>query len=302
MNGCDWCEVIEVAPRIYAVIDKDGGWFRNNSGLVDMGDYTLVIDTQYNEARTRDLAKLIEKLELPRKCLLVNTHHHGDHAWGNHLLGCTSIMHKKALEVIKFLKDLAPDIYKPFFPQLDFTGSKYTLPEIATSGELHLIGEKRKAIVKYAGPAHTIGDLTVEFPNEKVLFAGDLVFNKVTPLALDGTVGGWIATLSRLSKEYKSYKIVGGHGPVADSSIFELLRKYFRHILEGTKMLYEKNIRDPYDIAIKLTNGPLEGWKEKGRLVLNIARALMDLNNTPPGTPVEDLPVLAQKMYQYESR
>lgn len=302
MQGCSWCRVEELAEGVYAVIDKDGGWFRNNSGLVDMGGYTIIIDTQYNEERTRDLLRIKEQLGLPEKCILVNTHHHGDHTWGNHLADCITLMHKRALEAVKLLINKAPEIYKPFFPNLDFKGSKYTLPEAAVEGEVHLIGGDREAMIMYVGPAHTVGDIMVELPGEKIIFAGDIVFNGVIPLALDGTVKGWINILDRLLQDYSGYKIIGGHGPIAELNTIDKLKKYFKHLLGGTNMLLQENLRDPYEISLHLTNGPLEEWKERGRLVLNVARAIMDLRKLPPGAPPENLPYLATKMYEFEKR
>lgn len=301
MAECGWCRVEELAPGVYAVIDTDGGWFRSNSGLIDMGDYTLVIDTQYNARRARDLAAVRQKLGLPEKCITVNTHHHGDHAWGNHVLGCPSIMHAKAADMVLALQHLAPDIYKPFFPRLDFTGAKYTLPHVIFEDNLVLQGDGRKAHLRYYGPAHTVGDIIVELPSEKILFAGDLVFNQVVPLALDGTVKGWIVVLELLMQKYGGYKIVGGHGLIADSGVLDVLRKYLRHLLEGTRFLIGEGLRDPVKAAYELTNGPITGWREQGRLILNIARAIMDLEGRPPGEPVQDLPRLATAMIEYEA-
>lgn len=154
----------------------------------------------------------------------------------------------------------------------------------------------------YEGPAHTVGDLVVWVEWARVAVVGDLVFNGVTPLAIDGSVAAWEEKLAGLKGRLEGWTIVGGHGPPASVEVVDLLSKYFRHVLGATRMLVEEGIEDPLDIALKATPGPLEGWKEEERLVLNVARALMDLQGRPPGEPVEDLPGLAARLAEYRRR
>ncbi len=296
---CEWCRVEEVGRGVYAVIDVDGGWFRSNSGLINMGDYTLVVDTQYNEARARDLVGLIKRLNLPDPGLIVNTHHHGDHVWGNHVIGAKSIMHVNAAKHVDMLRSIGPNMYRQFFPHLDFTGAKYTGPDIIVGDWIELRGAYGSVAVRHYGPAHTTGDIVVEVGWSDVVFMGDLVFNEVTPLAIDGTVKGWLEVLSRVMEAYEGKVLIGGHGPVATSKTIDLLIKYFKHVLGATGYLLNEGLSDPLEIAVKATNGPLEGWRERERIVLNVARAIMDLRGEQPGTPLEKLPELAMKMAEY---
>ncbi|MCE4625775.1 MAG: MBL fold metallo-hydrolase [Desulfurococcales archaeon] len=302
VGGCGWCRVERVAEGVYAVIDVDGGWFRSNSGLIDAGRYTIVVDTQYNERRARDLERLIGELGLPRPGLVINTHHHGDHAWGNHVFNAPSIMHEGAAKMVELLKDIAPDMYKPFFPNLDFTGSKYTTPDIVISGPLTINTQNGKIRLKHFGPAHTVGDIVVEVEWARTAFLGDLMFNRVTPLALDGTVAGWEKVLERLVKEYGGWRLVGGHGPVGDTEVLKKIAEYFRQIIETTEKLLGAGVRDPLTIALEIRSGPLSGWSEEERVVLNVARAIMDLEGKPPGMLAENLPQLAMEMAEYSSR
>ena len=303
MPKCEWCSVEKIGDGVYALIDRDGGWFLSNTGLVDMGGYTLVIDTQYNAARARDVLAVIEDLGLPAPKLILNTHHHGDHAWGNHVIGAPAIMHREAARMVEALKDLAPAMYEPFFPQLDFTGSKYTRPDIVVGDEgLTLQADKGLIHVRYLGPAHTPGDLVAIVDWANVVFAGDLVFNKVTPLALDGTIQGWLRALDELEKLAEGKKIVGGHGPVADKKVLRAIREYLKHVLDGAREALEEGVTDPLAIARRIGPGPLRGWKDEERLVLNVARALMGLHGRPPGEIPPDLPDLARKMLEYRGQ
>ena len=297
-----WYELVEVADRVYAVIDVDGGWFRSNTGLVDMGSYTLVVDTQYNEPRAREVLGLIRRLGLPERVIVVNTHHHGDHAFGNHVFPGPAVMHTKAAELVDLLSPLVPGVYEKLFPNLDFTGSRYTRPEVVFEDRLVLQGDPGRVEVAYYGPAHTLGDSIVVVPWAKTVFAGDLVFNGVTPLALDGSVRLWEQRLARLQEEYGGWRIIGGHGPPADEGVLVRLRQYMRHLLGATAYLVERGLRDPVEIALRATNGPLTGWREEERLVLNVARALLDLEGRPPGELAWGLEDLARMMEEYARR
>ncbi|MCE4617490.1 MAG: MBL fold metallo-hydrolase [Desulfurococcales archaeon] len=299
MSKCEWCRVEELGSGVYAILDLHGGWFRSNTGLIDMGDYTVVVDTQYNEIRAKDVLRIIEDLDLPPPRLIINTHHHGDHAWGNHVFNVPAVMHENAYRVASLLKDVAPDIYKPFFPQLDFTGAKYTLPEIVVNNHLTLTGSRGELQLYHIGPAHTVGDIIVEVPWIKTVFVGDIVFNKVTPLALDGTLKGWLRTLNVIQEKYRDYTIIGGHGPIANNETLDQLKYYLESILVETEKQILKGITDPLKIALSIKNPPLSDWRENERIVLNIQRAIMDIEKHPPGEPVSNLPELAVKMKKF---
>jgi len=296
----DWYRIEQLGPGVYALIDVDGGWFRSNSGIIYNGEITILVDTQYNEPRTRALLQAVESLGLPPPRLLINTHHHGDHAFGNHLVPAPAIMHHNAAQTLEALKPLVPSLYQQFFPHLDFTGSRYTTPQLQTGDHgFQLHGPHGTITVEYHGPAHTTGDLTVTVDWAKTAFLGDLAFNRVTPLAIDGSLQAWAQVLDKLAPSLEGYKIIPGHGPPTTSQTLQLLAKYMRHVLGATRLLLQQGITDPLQIALKATPGPLQGWREEERLVLNIARAILDIQGQPPGTPLPNLPELALKMQQY---
>ncbi len=52
--------------------------------------------------------------------------------------------------------------------------------------------------VEFYGPAHTMGDLVVEFPTQKAVATGDLFLNRSCPAMDRGSVLNWIHILERL--------------------------------------------------------------------------------------------------------
>ncbi len=298
----EWYRVKRLGGGVYAFIDTDGGWFRSNSVAIDMGGYTLLVDTQYNGARTRSLLDAMRGEGLDAPALVVNTHHHGDHTFGNHLVQAPKIMHREAAAMVEALAPIVPGLYQHLFPHLDFTGAKYTRPEIVVDQGLLLQGDRGTVRVTYEGPAHTRGDIVVWVEWARVAVVGDLVFNGVTPLALDGSVATWEERLKSLKERLEGWTIVGGHGPPAGVEVVDLLGKYFRHVLGATRMLMGEGLRSPVEIAVKATPGPLQGWREEERLVLNVARALADIEGRPPGELLGDPSQLAAMMMEYRRR
>jgi glyoxylase-like metal-dependent hydrolase (beta-lactamase superfamily II) len=92
--------------------------------------------------------------------------------------------------------------------------------------------------------AHTGADLTVFDRTSGILVAGDLVFDTHTP-ALDGSLRGWLAVLSRM-KGLPARRVVPGHGgrcstgrrrPNRSSVIFACWRQIRKgHLMMGWRL------------------------------------------------------------------
>ena len=92
------------------------------------------------------------------------------------------------------------------------------LPDVATDGDLTIWLGSRKVVVKTV-LGHTGGDLVVSVPDVKVLFAGDMLWRKVAPNLIDGSVEEWSATAGDFVRwpDASQTQFVPGHGDVADS-------------------------------------------------------------------------------------
>ena len=90
--------VQEVGAGVYAYVQPDGSWWINNTGFL-VGERGVVsIDACATERRTRAYLDTIRSLTDRPVHTLVNTHHHGDHIYGNHLFGpgATIVAHDHA--------------------------------------------------------------------------------------------------------------------------------------------------------------------------------------------------------------
>ena len=75
--------VQELAGGVFAVLHEPGAPLFANAGLVDLGDTTLLFDTGMTPAGARALCALAVELTGRAPSLVVNSHYHNDHVWGN---------------------------------------------------------------------------------------------------------------------------------------------------------------------------------------------------------------------------
>ena len=78
-------QVREVSEDIYAYIQPDGTWWINNTGFLVGGGGVISVDACSTERRTRAYLDAIAAVTDQPVRTLINTHHHGDHTYGNYL-------------------------------------------------------------------------------------------------------------------------------------------------------------------------------------------------------------------------
>jgi glyoxylase-like metal-dependent hydrolase (beta-lactamase superfamily II) len=109
-----------------------------------------------------------------------------------------------------------------------------TYPDMAFSDALTIFLGERQVQIRYFGGGHTIGDSAVWLPEERVLFAGDLVEARATPYMGDASVAAWQgATLDEV-EALGAEALVPGRGPALRGSDVEdgiaETREYLRTI------------------------------------------------------------------------
>jgi glyoxylase-like metal-dependent hydrolase (beta-lactamase superfamily II) len=171
------------------------------------------------------------------------------------------------------------------FGAFEFDGIEAVLPGETFSGELELhVGTRTVRLIE-AGPAHTRGDTLALLPQERVLFAGDILFNGGHPIAWAGPVSNWIAACERIL-DMDVDVIVPGHGPVTDKSSVRELKSYFEYLYEQARTLHGEG-RSPLDAARVLSLDRWAQWGERERLVVNLANIFRELDgDAEPPNPL----------------
>src|SRR6185437_5679748 len=89
----------EVGDGVFAYIQPDGTWWINNTGFLTGPQGVISIDTCSTQRRTQAYRDAIAAVTQDPVRTVVNTHHHGDHTFGNCLFGGAAIVaHERARE------------------------------------------------------------------------------------------------------------------------------------------------------------------------------------------------------------
>lgn len=282
-----------IADGVWAYVQPDGGWMINNMGLIADGGPLTSIDVTSTERRTRDYLRIAEATTGARVRRIVLTHAHPDHCNGASLLPDAEVIaHRRVADELRAPHGLAPHIFTPFVQG----AVEPRLPTIVFDEGLTLSPGERPIEVRHPGViAHTEGDAFVWLPSERVLFAGDLVFNGGTPFALSGSLHGWLEALDQLDA-LGAETVVPGHGPVGGPEILEPVRAYLSFALEAAADANARGL-EPLEAARRLDLGPYAEWPERERIVGNLHRGLAELR----GTTVDGRRAW-QDMYEYNDR
>jgi len=275
--GAEDARLREIVDGVYAWVQPDGTWWVNNAGVVTGPGGTLLVDTCATEQRTRRFLDAVAGVggDAPIRWA-VNTHQHGDHTYGNSLLPPTTTL--IGHEAMRAGLAVDPIIHgcPPFWSPVPNWGSVTPrLPDVVLRNELTIYSGDRRIELRHPGhAAHTPGDVVAWLPEQRVLFAGDLIFHGLTPLVFMGSVEGALRSLDWLAS-FEAQHIVPGHGPLLDAAALpEVLgqhERYYRLLLSA--------VRDgltPLEAARQTDLGEFANWADAERLVMNLHRAYAD--------------------------
>jgi cyclase len=135
-------------------------------------------------------------------------------------------------------------------------------------------------------------DVLAWFPEQSVLFCGDLVFNGGTPFLLMGSVAGCVSALESVVLPLGARTVVPGHGPVfSGTGPIEATLDYLRFVLDLAARGRAAGV-SPLDAARQTDLGPFADWPDAERLVGNLHRAYAELGGIPRGGAIDVMAAL----------
>lgn len=294
----------EVADRVWAWTLPDGGYGWSNAGLVAGDGASLLVDTLFDLALTREMLDAMRGItaEAPITHALT-THSNGDHTHGNQLLDpsvriiaakgtAEEIAHGMAPEMLAMVQtaDLGPvatGYARDRFGHFDFSGITVRNADVTFDTFLTVEVGGRQVDLLNLGPAHTAADSVVSVPDAGVLFGGDLLFIGCTPIVWAGPIANWVAACDAMIA-MDAPIVVPGHGPITDPDGIRAVRGYLVHVSEQAEAAYRKGLSFA-EAAESIDLGEYATWLDAERVVVNIYQRYRELD---PDTPQLELMAL----------
>ena len=203
-----------------------GVWFREgdiknlghcNNVIIEMKDYLIIVDANFPSGARAAMADAKKVSSKPVKYVF-DTHHHGDHLYGNPVwtqAGATTLAYagvsdelkryepKSWQQTAKERQDVRElNLPGPEPPKQTFTQSPFVLEDSTRRVEFH-----------FYGWAHTRGDGFVFLPKEKVLCTGDAVVNGAYNYTGQGNIANWPNVIDKVKKLDVTHVLPGHGGP-----------------------------------------------------------------------------------------
>jgi cyclase len=276
---------VEVSDGIYAYIQPDGSWWINNTGFLVGRRGIAGVDACSTEQRTRHYLAAIAKVSDAPVRTLVNTHHHGDHTFGNYLFsGAAIVAQERARQA---MIDWGEPRSAPTWSEVDWGNIDLEPPFLTFEDRLTLWVDDLKCEVRHVGTAaHTTNDSVVWIPDRGVLFSGDILFNGGTPFLVQGSVSGALHVLDEVIRPLGADVIVPGHGPVCGPEVIDAVREYLLFIQRVAAEGHRAGL-SPLEVARDLDLGEFAGLSDAERIVGNLHRAYAELDGAAPGARID---------------
>jgi glyoxylase-like metal-dependent hydrolase (beta-lactamase superfamily II) len=195
--------------------------FISNAGFVVTPAGVVVVDALGSPELARRLLMEIRKVTAKPIHTVVLTHFHADHIYGLQVfkeLGAHIVAHVAAREYLT--SDTArlrlESSRQELWPWVDDKTRLVSADEWLHGPKTLMVGGVRFDI-QPVGPSHTAEDLVIYLPQQKVLFAGDLVFRNRIPFVGQADSRHWIDAMQNLLN-FDARWVVPGHGPISNDA------------------------------------------------------------------------------------
>ncbi|HEX3150956.1 MAG TPA: MBL fold metallo-hydrolase [Gemmataceae bacterium] len=226
-------EVKEIAPGVFfryssiSATDKTIPFGGCNNTWVVFKDYVVVIDANFPKEAADVLAAIKKTTDKPVKYVL-DTHHHGDHAYGNAVWAKAGAKVLSSKNCARLLKTTGPKGWEEAKKTDDHGVGTSELKQVdeVFDEKLVLEDDTQRVELLYLGHAHTSGDAVAYLPKHKILCTGDACVNGAFNYMGHSNSGSWIQCLEKMEKLDIKF-VCPGHGKVATKDLLATQKRYF---------------------------------------------------------------------------
>ncbi len=231
---------VEIGDRVFV---RRYAFYDQNIGLVLGDGEALVIDTRSTYPHAREILAHVREICGDPITVVVDTHGHFDHAYGNAVFrpatiwgqaGCVPFMARTGLArkaaIAADEPELAADLEEVIIDPPDRTFEERAT--IAVGG--------REVVLRFLGRGHTDHDAVLTVPGTGVVWAGDLLEGGAVPFFGDGFPLDWPATAAALAAlvDPASGVVVPGHGDHAGRSFADTQAASLAALAEAARRVH----------------------------------------------------------------
>lgn len=246
-----------------------GVWFREgdiqheghcNNVIIEMSDHLVIVDANFPSGARRVMEDARKVSKKPIK-FVFDTHHHGDHAYGNAVwtkMGAVTIAYngvaeemkryepKRWQDTAKGRKDVGElNLASVEPPKQTFTQSPHVMEDATRRIELHFFGW-----------AHTRGDGFAYLPKEKIICTGDAIVNGAYNYTADANIENWPNVVAKAQKLDVQH-VLPGHGPAGGKEVMAGQAQFFKELKQAVEQASKggKKLED----IVTMKDGKLTG-------------------------------------------
>ena len=234
----------EIAPNIFVETEYHGA----NVAFIVTGEGVILIDTPMLPDEARHWRSVIAATTDEEIIYIINTDHHRAHVIGNQYFPtATVIAHEHAWKemksygdsfrtrLINMYRDRIPEAVAEWKESLEIIKPEITF----TSRTMLFKGDKEIHLIPLGG--HTPATTVVYFPQEKLLFTGDLVVTNRPPFLSQGNTKQWLQALTYLRK-LRYDTLIPGHGELTGKEATENMSNYLRLVRRKVRSAYRAGL------------------------------------------------------------
>jgi cyclase len=227
-------EVKEIAPGVFfrysAISPTDDKIFGGSNNVwVVFEDYVVVIDANFPKEAGDVIAAVKKTTEKPIRYVF-DTHHHGDHAYGNAVFAKEGASIIAQANCARLMRETGAEEFKKAGEgptgRKDVREGAFKVPNVVFDERLVLDDGKQRVEFLFLGHGHTPGDGVAYLPKHKVLCTGDACVNGAYNYTGHSDTASWIRLLER-AKELDVDVICPGHGALVGKDLLDRQKRYF---------------------------------------------------------------------------
>ncbi len=214
---------VEIGDRVFV---RRYEFYDQNIGVVLGRAEALVIDTRSSYAQAREIQADLRELTDDPVGVVVDTHGHFDHVFGNGIFRPATIWgHERCVTFMVRNGEARKKTIAAEEPLLADELAEIVIdpPDrvFATKTRIEVGG--REVVLRHLGRGHTDHDIVIEVPGTDVLFAGDLIENGNVPFFGDAYPLEWPATAAAVAVRVQPDRgvVVPGHGDHAGRAMVD---------------------------------------------------------------------------------